>query len=79
MLFQSHVLSFANVDAKNSVVVDALVDNLLYLAHQGAAVLFYLKVFLLIQDAHDIMCIMYRNKCMFFFFSWIHLFVISHI
>ena len=41
--FQSPVQSFANVDAKNNVVVDALVDNLLYLAHQGAAVLVLLK------------------------------------
>ena len=43
MPFPSPVLSFANVDAKNNVVVDALVDNLLYLARQGAAVLVLLK------------------------------------
>ena len=43
VLFQSPVLSFANVDAKNNVVVDALVNNLLYLAHQAAAVLVLLK------------------------------------
>ena len=43
VLFQSLVLNFANVDAKNNVVVDALVNNLLYLVHQGAAVLVLVK------------------------------------